>query len=563
MKLSTVACVAGLSALASAIPHHRRSFNTTDTSDTSPYPRDAPLPGNYNGGLRPQVHFSPPVGFMNDPNGMFYDSKNEIYHLYYQLNPNDTIAGNQHWGHASSEDLYHWENHPIALWPPVPNSGVFSGSSVTDPNNTSGFFPDQDDGVVAIFTTNYEEANGGSGLQTQDIAYSTDGGYTFEWYENNPVLDYNSSNFRDPKVSRYGDQWVMVVTWSQEFTIGIFTSSDLKNWTHASNFTDAGLLGAQYECPNMISIPTRDYDTGEQGENLDLLTLSIQPGAPLGGSVTEYFIGKFNGTHFNPIDRATRLNDFAKDNYAGQFFYGTPEDQLPIDIAWASNWQYTQRVPTASEGWRSAMSLPRTNYLTNATRIGWTLVTEPYNLASITNTTIDESSWTGDGSAIVDYSSVDSNAIHFSLNVTNLNKTAFGTNPTVNLTFTSPVSGESIRAGFLFSGDNPFWVDRSKVNGFADDVFWTSKFSVADIYNGTYWNVEGVLDRSILEVFVDRGIHAGTVLFYPDQPLTVLNVASTDLSEEAKVELSVWSLASGWEESTDEAGDVRTNSTRI
>lgn len=551
MKLLLGTSVASLAVLASA-------QRLTNASDTSPFPRDSPVPGNYTGGLRPQVHFSPPQGFMNDPNGMFVD-KDGLYHLYYQYNPADIVAGNQHWGHATSKDLYRWENQPIALYPPVPNSGVFSGSAVTDPNNTSGFFPDQDDGVVAIFTVNYGDLK----LQTQDIAYSRDGGYTFEWYAENPVIDTNSKDFRDPKVSRYGDEWVMVVTWSQEFSIGIYTSPDLKEWTHTSNFTDHGFLGAQYECPNMVSIPTRDYDTGEPGENLDLLTLSTQPGAPLGGSVTQYFIGRFNGTHFNTIDHATRLNDFAKDNYAGQFFYGIPEDQPQIDIAWASNWQYTNRVPTGSEGWRSIMSLPRTNYLTKATRIGWTLVTEPYNLEAVTDTTLEEKTWTGNGSAIVDFAHVDSNAVHFSINVTNLNATAFGANPTLNFTFLSPVSGESIRAGFLFSGDTPFWLDRSHTNGFADDVFWTSKFSVADIYNGTVWNVEGVIDRSVLEVFVDRGIHAATMLFFPDQPLTVLSVASRDLSADAKVELAVWGLESGWEGVTGSNGSVAGNVTSI
>jgi len=495
---------------------------------------------------------------MNDPNGMFVD-KDGTYHLYYQYNPSDIVAGNQHWGHATSKDLYHWDNQPIALYPPVPNSGVFSGSAVTDPNNTSGFFPSQDNGVVAIFTVNYGDLR----LQTQDIAYSRDGGYTFEWYEGNPVIDTNSKDFRDPKVTRYGDEWVMVVTWSQEFSIGIYTSPDLKNWTHTSNFTNHGLLGAQYECPNLLSIPTRDYDTGEPGENLDLLTLSIQPGAPLGGSVTQYFIGRFNGTHFNTIDDATRLNDFAKDNYAGQFFYGIPEDQPQIDIAWASNWQYTNRVPTGHEGWRSIMSLPRTNYLTNATRIGWTLVTEPYGLEAVTNTSLEEKTWTGNGSAIVDFANVESNAVHFSINVTNINATDFGSNPTLNFTFMSPVSGESIRAGFLFSGDNPFWLDRSHTNGFADDVFWTSKFSTADIYNGTVWNVEGVIDRSVLEVYVDRGVHAGTMLFFPDQPLTLLNVASRDLSPDAKVELAVWGLESGWADATNATGTVAGNMTRV
>lgn len=44
---------------------------------------DEPIPGDYSGALRPQIHFSPPVGFMNDPNGMFLDA-NGTYHLYYQ-----------------------------------------------------------------------------------------------------------------------------------------------------------------------------------------------------------------------------------------------------------------------------------------------------------------------------------------------------------------------------------------------------------------------------------------------------------------------------------------------
>lgn len=38
---------------------------------------------NYTGRLRPQVHYSPPHGFMNDPNGLFFDRKG-VYHLYYQ-----------------------------------------------------------------------------------------------------------------------------------------------------------------------------------------------------------------------------------------------------------------------------------------------------------------------------------------------------------------------------------------------------------------------------------------------------------------------------------------------
>lgn len=129
--------------------------NVTATISPSPISsshRDDPIVGDYRGQYRPQVHYSPPRHFMNDPNGMFRDD-NGTWHLYYQYNPTANVAGNQHWGHATSNDLYHWTNQPIALFPPKKNIYVFSGSTVIDRNNTSGLFPNQSNGVVAIYVS--------------------------------------------------------------------------------------------------------------------------------------------------------------------------------------------------------------------------------------------------------------------------------------------------------------------------------------------------------------------------------------------------------------------------
>jgi len=187
-------------------------------------PTAEPIPGNYTGIYRPRVHFSPPINFMNDPNGLFKD-KSGVFHLYYQYNPTQPVAGNQHWGHATSKDLYHWENQKIALWPPTNDTYVYTGSAVVDVNNTSGFFPKQDNGVVAIYTLAAYE-NGAGGIQDQNIAYSRDGGYTFEAYDGNPVINVNSTNFRDPKVLWHADtgKWVMVVSYAADFVIGIYVS---------------------------------------------------------------------------------------------------------------------------------------------------------------------------------------------------------------------------------------------------------------------------------------------------------------------------------------------------
>ena len=527
-------------------------------------PTGTPIAGDYTGALRPQVHFTPPKGFMNDPNGMFVDA-NGTWHLYYQYNPTGTVAGNQHWGHATSDDLYHWVNQPIALFPPEETVYVFSGSAVVDSNNTSGFFPDQDNGVVAIFTLARYYDDGSPGPQTQNIAYSRDGGYSFEYYEGNPVIDSTSTQFRDPKVLWYEDHWVAVVAYSQEFTIGMWTSPDLKEWTFASNFTPHGLLGTQYECPNFVKMPVRDADGAVVDEKY-VLAISIQPGAPLGGSVTEYFIGDFTGTHFTLSDAVTRLTDFAKDNYAAQFFYGVPDGQNQVNIGWASNWQYTQQVPTGNlEGWRSAMTAPRVNYLTEAPRIGLVMVDEPYDLTPVLDSQLNASTFDGEGTIALDYSSVESGALYLEVNVTNINMTQLTQYSTLNISFASPASGEILQSGIYFGGDAPFFVNRGGIKGF-DNVFFTDGFSIADVYSTgsgdglASWSMKAVIDRSIFEVFVDRGIHAATVVFYPLQPLTALNLAAR-LPSGAQVSVDIWSLKSTWAELENQNGTVSGNTT--
>ncbi|CZS93302.1 hypothetical protein WAI453_000941 [Rhynchosporium graminicola] len=533
--ISFIMLLLGLIFAAFAVAQNSSSALTPSTTKAfdAGVPKNAALPGDYNGKWRPQVHFSPPANFINDPNGAFRDG-NGIWHLYYQYNPTGTVAGNQHWGHATSKDLYTWQNEKIAIFA-KPDAQIFSGSIVIDSNNTSGFFPNQKNGVVAIYTLNM------AAEQTQEIAYSHDGGYTFTNYTSNPVLRLSppSLQFRDPKVIWYEDHWVMVIAYSQEFVIGIFTSPDLKEWTHASNFTNHGLLGLQYECPNLVKMPVR----GE--ESIWLMAISLNPGAPLGGSITEYFPGSFNGTHFTAVDAAARLTDFGKDNYAGQYFYGVPETEDPVFIAWASNWQYAQQVPTGSEeGWRSAMSLPRTSHLIrNATRTGWALSSYPYDLSPVMSDSIASSQSLKNGSIIADYSTVSSGALYFQVNCTSIKPQG-----TLNFTLSASSTRESVSGGFYFEGDNPFWVSRANVLGFGQtNPFFTEKFSVGNTLNkdGTF-TLEGVIDRSILEVFLDRGRNSGTFTFFPEGVLDTIEIRTAGLNEDALVSVSIWGLKSTW-----------------
>ncbi|KAH0542877.1 hypothetical protein FGG08_002737 [Glutinoglossum americanum] len=452
-------------------------------------------------------------------------------------NPTDIVAGNQHWGHATSKDLYHWVNQPIALFPDKKGDGIFSGSAVIDVNNTSGFFPNQADGVVAIYTLNTVQE------QTQEIAYSKDGGYSFTKYDGNPVISINSTQFRDPKVIWYAptSRWVMVIAYSQEYTIGVYTSPNLKDWTHASNFSHYGLLGLQYECPNLVSIPMQGTT-----EQFYLLSISINPGAPLGGSITQYFPGHFNGTHFTPVDGAARLTDFGKDNYAGQFFFGTPDNQPPIGIAWASNWEYSQSVPTGQlEDWRSAMSLPRAYELTNATRRPYQLISKPYDLTPLYTSQLASSSSLANGTVLIDYSHIPSGALYFRATISHI--PFINTTGTANFTFTSSTTGESLRGGFFLGGDALFWLDRSGIRGFAENPFFTDKFSTSNpIEASGEWAVEGVVDRSVLEVFLDGGVQSATVVCFPEGRLDGMGWVTGGLNDGVEVGLEVWGLESGW-----------------
>ncbi|KAK4959669.1 Invertase [Elasticomyces elasticus] len=518
-------------------------------------PTGTPIPGNYTGSLRPQVHFSPPQQFMNDPNGMFVDA-NGTWHLYYQYNPTGTVAGNQHWGHATSRDLYHWENQKIAIFPDSSTSYIYSGSAVVDVNNTSGFFPDQDNGVVAMYTLAYYTTE--PGLQVQEIAYSKDGGYTFEKYSGNPVIDINSTQFRDPKILWHAEtqHWVVVVAYAADFVIGIYTSPNLRDWTHASNFSHHGLLGRQYECPNLVQMPMQG------GDPMYMLWISINPGAPLGGSITQYFPGTFNGTHFEAVDQVARIADFGKgsvslteysgsfawltsdaDNYAGQLFYGIPGDQKQVSMAWASNWQYCQLVPTGpQEGWRSSMSLPRYNYLTNLTGSGYDLVSAPFNIASQFTQELAFNTSLGNSTILLDYSSLPSGAVYFEANLTGL--TASTLAGSVNFTFTSSISGESVRGGTFIGGDT--WIDRSRTYGF-DNPFFTDKFSVSPVYGGKgTWTISGVVDRSILEVFVNGGEQSATTTFFPTRPLDQMSIGAVGIAQNVTVSVAVWGLGDAW-----------------
>ncbi|SEA14029.1 fructan beta-fructosidase [Xylanibacter ruminicola] len=301
-----------------------------------PVPPPAPTPDSYTELFRPQVHFTPAKNWMNDPNGMVY--ADGTYHLFYQYNPQSNDWGNMSWGHATSTDLIHWTEQAVALRHDELGD-IFSGSAVIDKDNTAGFGANA---MVAIYTS-------ASSVQQQSIAYSIDGGNSFTRFTGNPVIKNNDDNLRDPKVFWHegSKQWVMALAKGWLRGVEFYGSTNLKNWNHLSTFVVdlPGRPSLQWECPDLI-----------QMGNKWVLLVSVNPGGPVLGSGTMYFVGDFDGKEFkaDALDYPLWL-DYGMDNYAGVTWSNTGNRK--IMIGWMNNWQYAGSVPCSP--WRSAMTLPR------------------------------------------------------------------------------------------------------------------------------------------------------------------------------------------------------------
>jgi len=304
--------------------------------------------------FRPQFHFSPRKNWTNDPNGLVWFDGD--YHLFFQYNPFGSVWGHMSWGHAVSRDLIHWRELPVAL-PEEDGIMIFTGSTVVDERNTTGFCTAGKPCMVAVYTGHTPAHDGQPSLQTQNLAFSNDRGRTWTKYAGNPVLDLNRSEFRDPAVfwSSASAQWIMAVSLPDLHQVRFYGSPDLKTWDHLSDFGPAGTTAGEWECPGIFELPV----DGDTRNTRWVLKIGLNPGGVQGGSGEQYFIGRFNGKTFindNP-DSLSLWTDYGKDCYCALTFNNLPASQAPTMLGWMNNWQYAANVPT--EPWRGQMTVPR------------------------------------------------------------------------------------------------------------------------------------------------------------------------------------------------------------
>ncbi len=446
---------------------------------------------------RPQVHFSPQKNWMNDPNGLVY--YNGTWHLFFQYYPDSTVWGPMHWGHATSTDLVHWSEKPIALYPDSLGY-IFSGSVVADIHNTSGLGKKGQIPLIAIFTYHDPkgEKEGALNFQNQGLAYSIDEGATWTKYSGNPVLkNPGIRDFRDPKISwnEKAGRWIM--TLAVKDRIYFYSSPDCKQWTKESEFGDGmGSHGGVWECPDL-------FPMNADGKTVWVLLVSINPGGPQGGSATQYFIGDFDGKSFTTQQTDTRWVDGGTDNYAGVTWSNTGDRHL--FLGWMSNWQYAQVVPT--QPWRSAMTVPRD--------LSLEMVKGQYYLRSAPAKEMD---------LIGNHESVENNIASLQKTLNGPAELRFHASLARSFSITlSNNKGEKWIAGYDAATDS-FYVDR-KQSGRSDfEKGFASRIACKRISDKKDMDLVLVIDRASAELFADKGLTTLTSIFFPTENYTQLTV---------------------------------------
>ena len=266
---------------------------------------ERPLDNLYNEPYRSYSHFTTAIGHINDPNGMI--KYNGVYHMFYQYNPCSPHVANMSWGHATSTDLVHWEEKDVALFPDETGT-KYSGSAIEDVNNVSGLQTGEHTPMLLFYT-----AAGDRGLiagrkkRTQGMAYSVDGGKTFEIYPGNPVIPHVEGYNRDPKVV-----WVeeinkfVLALYMHEDRFGLFTSADLINWELLQQVT----ITNEHECPDMHSY----------------VVDGVKYWVLMGGSDI-YVVGQFIDGQFTVLTEPRQLCPF-RCSYAGQSISGTDDGRV-------------------------------------------------------------------------------------------------------------------------------------------------------------------------------------------------------------------------------------------
>lgn len=299
----------------------------------------------------PSFHLAPPLGWMNDPNGLCQFQG--TYHAFFQYSPFDVNGGLKFWGHSTSKDLLHWSYQGTALYPDQTYDchGVYSGSALASL-----------EGIEVFYTGNVKESGNFDYIHTgrqANVGYaaSRDGIH----FDQKKCLMTNKDfptdctcHVRDPKVWKEKNCYYMVLgsrTKDNQGEILLYRSEDKEHWELLNRITTPSAMGYMWECPDLFSL---------DGQTV----LSVSPQGM--GPESFRFQNTYQSGYFyvtgnykaNYKLSAFEEWDYGFDFYAPQTFLDDSGRRILIGwMGMPDTPEFTN--PTVLYGWQHCMTVPR------------------------------------------------------------------------------------------------------------------------------------------------------------------------------------------------------------
>ncbi len=219
--------------------------------------------------MRPQLHFTPPKNWCNDPNGLCYF--NGEYHLFYQYFPYDTSWGTMHWAHATTKDFITYQHHDIAIYPSNihDQNGVFSGSAFIENNQMNLYY-------TGVKYCNVDPVNvhiplPQNNFLSSQLKLTSHDGYQFHMNDKELILPISddemvadSVHTRDPKVWKYNGKYYMVLATKlktgekEQGKMNVYVSDNLTDFKYFTSYTRSH-YGNMWECPDFFAINDQQF----------------------------------------------------------------------------------------------------------------------------------------------------------------------------------------------------------------------------------------------------------------------------------------------------------------
>ena len=299
-------------------------------------------------GARHLLHFSPPFGWMNDPNGLC--EIDGVTHLFYQHNPHGRRWNTMHWGHAISHDGLRWLHQPVALLPRQAlvrghdsQGGAYSGSARRGSADTIQiYYTDRDD--------NRRPTREWQMVTALEHGWRPEASRVL--LDTRPPLPGFGQDWRDPFVfdGPDGRRKMLLGGADAQGSLVLLYETDDREGINGWRFVDVVIRepsrrSVPAECPCIIRL-----DGADDVWVMIFGLIGSRDPVTRRRNLTRTYIGRFDGRQFESL--LEHELDFGADCYAMQVWRGSDG---PRGIAWAANWTDV----FADRDFESAMTLPR------------------------------------------------------------------------------------------------------------------------------------------------------------------------------------------------------------